>query len=426
MTSPARFADIHIIQAVPFANLNRDELGAPKELSFGGATRMRASSQCYKRATRTALQQMTDGDEWDFGTRSRAHAETIAKALQERGWQEMAAKIAARDLFSMLDDDEADGDEASDEGAEGNGRARARKAPSEQEQESSRLLTNVLLYLNDSDIPRLVELAEAHRDDYERAAEGLSADAPLPVVHKKNDTKWHKELLGVLKQCTGAGLALFGRMIAKLPEGRIDGASQVAHAFTTHEAKFEIDYFTAVDDLLTGKESSGSGHLGTAEYASGVFYRYATLDLRELHDHFGQGSEDTAAHLAGLFLQAFAMAVPSGKKTSTAPHTPPALVYTSLRSDRPVNLAAAFETPVRPARDEGHLPRSLQALATHLTQLESFFGGQGRVWHGHAATVDTSPTNHADDETPLPLGERMPLSKLRDAMVTRLSSGDQQ
>src|SRR5690606_4930557 len=111
-------------------------------------------------------------------------------------------------------------------------KASADKSP--EEEEASQLLTNVLLYLNDGDLPRLVELAEAHRRDYERAAEGLSEGDPLPTVHKKKDKKWHKELLGVLKQCTGAGLALFGRMIAALPEGRIDGASQVAHAFTTH------------------------------------------------------------------------------------------------------------------------------------------------------------------------------------------------
>ncbi len=50
MTAP-RFLDIHLLQTIPFANLNRDDLGAPKTVVYGGATRTRVSSQCWKRST---------------------------------------------------------------------------------------------------------------------------------------------------------------------------------------------------------------------------------------------------------------------------------------------------------------------------------------------------------------------------------------
>ena len=44
--------DIHAIQNHSPANLNRDDLGAPKTCYFGGVLRSRISSQCIKRSIR--------------------------------------------------------------------------------------------------------------------------------------------------------------------------------------------------------------------------------------------------------------------------------------------------------------------------------------------------------------------------------------
>ena len=52
ITSERLFLDIHAIQAVPPANINRDDTGSPKTAQFGGVTRARVSSQCWKRAIR--------------------------------------------------------------------------------------------------------------------------------------------------------------------------------------------------------------------------------------------------------------------------------------------------------------------------------------------------------------------------------------
>ena len=47
-----------------------------------------------------------------------------------------------------------------------------------------------------------------------------------------------------------ADLALFGRMLADLPEKNIDAACQVAHAISTNKIhSMEMDYYTAVDDI---------------------------------------------------------------------------------------------------------------------------------------------------------------------------------
>ena len=41
------FIDIHAIQTLPPANLNRDENGRPKTSIYGGVPRMRVSSQAW-------------------------------------------------------------------------------------------------------------------------------------------------------------------------------------------------------------------------------------------------------------------------------------------------------------------------------------------------------------------------------------------
>ena len=47
-----RHLELHILQSVPVACLNRDDLGSPKTAVFGGVQRARVSSQCWKRAIR--------------------------------------------------------------------------------------------------------------------------------------------------------------------------------------------------------------------------------------------------------------------------------------------------------------------------------------------------------------------------------------
>ena len=49
------FIDVHVLQSVPFANLNRDDTNSVKTVQYGNALRTRVSSQSWKRAVRRAL-----------------------------------------------------------------------------------------------------------------------------------------------------------------------------------------------------------------------------------------------------------------------------------------------------------------------------------------------------------------------------------
>lgn len=51
-----RHLELHILQSVPVACLNRDDFGSPKTALFGNVQRARVSSQCWKRAARELMQ----------------------------------------------------------------------------------------------------------------------------------------------------------------------------------------------------------------------------------------------------------------------------------------------------------------------------------------------------------------------------------
>ena len=181
-------------------------------------------------------------------------------------------------------------------------------------------------------------------------------------------------------------------MIAELPAANVDSAVQVAHAFTTHENASEIDYFTAVDDF-THEDATGAGHLGTAEFTAGTFYRNATIDS-DLAKNTGDPA--IAADLAAQFLLSFAQSLPTGKSTSTAPNTRPDLVVIQVRDDAPLSWSTAFEAPVR-QRGNGYLAPSVQRLAEHATLVADAYGD----------TPMGGPPEHRPNDSTGPFGERV-------------------
>src|SRR5262245_22586290 len=161
-------------------------------------------------------------------------------------------------------------------------------------------------------------------------------------------------------------------MLADLPEQNVDAACQVAHAISTNKIhSMEMDYYTAVDDLKPD-DSSGADMIGTVEFNSACFYRYATLDVAELvggyRDEkktrpFGlQGDTGLAKKTAEAFLKGFIHAIPTGKQNSFAAHNPPSLVFAVVRDGPPVSLANAFVKPVTPRGGESLVEESIKAL----------------------------------------------------------------
>lgn len=76
------FLDIHAIQTLPPANINRDDTGSPKTAQYGGVTRARVSSQSWKRAMRTYFNE--NGDIKNVGIRSLEIVSYVAKKIVEK------------------------------------------------------------------------------------------------------------------------------------------------------------------------------------------------------------------------------------------------------------------------------------------------------------------------------------------------------
>ena len=339
MTEKA-FLDVHVLHAVPWSNLNRDELGTPKQMVYGGATRARISSQCMKRAARFWLEENTD---LGRALRTRRLPQLVRENLVQRhGFSAGDAVRASVAVFDL---------------------AGVKVAVPDEDDEIAELQGDQLTFTTPETAVAIADAAAMHREEV--LVEGFEPSKAMKA-----------ELLEPL-DAHNPIIALCGRMLAALPETNIDGALQVAHAFTTHPATVGLDYFTAVDDHVQSKaEESGAGHISVGEYTNGVFYRHATIGLRQLAELLGE-APSAAAQVAGSFVQAFVLAEPTGKQNTANAHTRPDLVAATLRSDRPVSLASAFETPISPGRNGGYMAASIEALHERSTLENRMYGTDG-------------------------------------------------
>jgi CRISPR system Cascade subunit CasC len=326
---PRLYIDVHILQTVPPANLNRDDQGNPKEAYFGGVRRARVSSQAWKRATREQF--ATHLPKEEQGTRTKRIATELAARLAARtGLDAEQAQRLANALLAPL------------------GIKPGKKAGD----------TAYLLFFGYRQLEDIIDLVA---DDAAELAglddAGLGeAVKNLPVADK-------------LKTGHPMDVALFGRMVADIASLNVDAATQVAHALSTHAVELEFDYYTAVDDQNLADET-GAGMIGTIGFNSATLYRYATVGLHQLEENLG----DPRAALAAveLFVGDFARSVPSGHQNSFAHRTLPSLVAVTVRSDQPVNLVSAFERPV--TGDDGIAEESATRFATEYERVTGTWG----------------------------------------------------
>ncbi len=376
--------EIHLLQNFAPSNLNRDDTGSPKDAEFGTYRRARVSSQCQKRAVRLYFQR---------------HALIPAERLSERT-KRLVGEVASR--LEATGKDRAVAERATT--------AAVTAAFPKSAEKNGEFLTPYLLFLGRDEIRRFSELVQKHWDvlaaspprPVAAAPEGSAeADAPRRgrggrggrAGNKADDGPklpqgLDKEIKALLDGGKAADLALFGRMLADLADKNVDAACQVAHAISTNRIhSMEMDYYTAVDDLKPD-DNPGADMIGTVEFNSACYYRYATLDIGELVGGFRdprktqpfglQGDTELARTTADAFLRAFIHAVPTGKQNSFAAHNPPSLVFAVVRDGPAVSLANAFVRPVQPRQGESLVEESIKALDGYYGRLTAMYGERGR------------------------------------------------
>lgn len=350
--------EIHALQNFAPSNLNRDDTGAPKDALFGGTRRARVSSQCSKRSVRQYFaslveQNLLNPDDVAVRTKRVLDALTQSLVNMERSEAEAGEKVrlalAAMEL-SVKDDGKSE----------------------------------YLLFLGQREILDIAKIINEKWDSISAVTNPVPAEGKKPGKAKKQaaqnaDPDLKKALDKVFNGGKALDVALFGRMLADMPEKNQHAACQVAHALSTHAIEREFDFFTAVDDLKP-EDTAGADMMGTVEFNSACFYRYAVVDWEKLVSNL-QGDADLPEKGLRAFLEGFVVAEPTGKQNTFAAHNAPEFVAVTVRRNAaPRNLANAFETAIRVKRDESLTQKSAEALARKAKLLQSAYGGDEKTF----------------------------------------------
>lgn len=352
--------ELHILQNFAPANLNRDDTGSPKDCEFGGHRRARISSQCFKRAIRQSFKEQKLIDESNLASRTKRLVGQIASQLKEKGKNEDEAKRVVEVLLSGV----------------------SLKA----KEEKGEVKTQYLLFLGADEIAAVAALcnkhweallgvvpAEASSDDAKKGKAKDAKKAAKDAVPPELSKAMFDALRGGKKGTNAADLALFGRMLADLPDKNFHAASQVAHAISTNKISMEFDFYTAVDDLKP-EDNQGSDMLGTVEFNSACFYRYANVDATQLKKNLDGDAELTGKTIEA-FIRAAVTAIPTGKQNSMAAQNPPSFVLAVVREAGFWSLANAFVKPVRPKGESDLVEESIKALDGYWGSLAEMYGG---------------------------------------------------
>lgn len=383
-----RFLQIHTLTGYAATLLNRDDIGKAKRLPFGGAERIRVSSQCLKRHWREAT------GEWslrDLGSgrsqRSRRlFSQAIAKRLQDRGLSEQAIVNVLTPLRSRILGDSAKARQS---------RENAKSDAGETTNPFKGLQTDQVIVLGAPEVNFLTDLAASLARDNDKE----TADAVASYFTDK-ETKGN---LAALRQNVGMGIdaALFGRMVTSDVMARTDAAVHVSHSFTVHRENAEPDYFSALDDLVTEEGELGSGHINTSELTSGLFYSYVVVDLPHLTSNLS-GDAELAANVLHRLLHLIATVSPGAKRGATAPYACAELMVGEVGSRQPRTLANAFMKPV-PQGNADVKAAAAQALGGYLERYDGMYGAHEE--RRFATMIEPGPA-HA--------GERVNLAALAD------------
>lgn len=361
------FINFHVLISHSPSCLNRDDMNMQKTAVFGGVARVRVSSQSLKRAMRMSPYYREHLGEPSTRTRELGRLkEKFAAALSGRFPEELVAKalewISGKE--GLAADTQADA-----------------VAPWSVEE-----------------VALVCERIRAGEE------QGLDADKLRKQIDKEAES-----LRSAYDK--SVDIALSGRMATSGIMSSVDGALALAHTITTHAVEAQdIDWFTAVDDLIEGEGETGAGHLNTQQFSAGVFYRYASLNIGQLQRNLGDAPRERVLEIAKHLFHMLATVVPDAKQQSFAAHNLADFAIVSF-ADQPISLANAFERPIPQDREGGFLSPSIDNLAKYW----------GRMNQAYA--LDEYAAAFSPDGAALPDGLR-PLNHLPD-VATWIARGGQ-
>jgi CRISPR system Cascade subunit CasC len=348
--------------------LNRDDTGAPKQVTIGGTTRQRVSSQCSKNALRERLQMEKDLA-GRFGVRTKWMAHEVEQHLISKDVDTALAASIGRDLASHY-------------------------GAMEPETKAA-LRSTTLTFLSPAEQRGALEIAEQIASGkLVRPTKPEKKEQPEKKGNQKRGKKEKNDpwlpLDQLLKKTDGAvDIALFGRMLADHKEYSIEAAARFSHAFTVTPAAIIDDWFSAQDHLIQESEDeTGAGHLDVQKFGAGVFYQYASVDTDQLVGNLGGKKQLALALTATLALAAGLVTVtPSAKGASFAADSYASYLLVEAGFDAARTLGGAFTDPVR---GSDVVSRSIAALRAYRKHLAACYG----PWGVCSTELVATPTEH--------------------------------
>jgi CRISPR system Cascade subunit CasC len=385
--SDKNFVNYHILISHNSSCLNRDDMGMQKTAVFGGTRRVRISSQSLKREMRKPRLAEYANNYWrqhlgEPSIRTRdlnKLKENFIKELGDEFGSDFVTEAIERFVkTSKSASVEVEEDTADEQGGEAGEKSDSKKidkkvavAPwvTNEIREICRVIKTVKDEgLTDEELKKIDETFSK-----QKKKKKSKEDFVEEVIGKKIE-KALKEKADIVTNALASAkdIALFGRMATSGLMTSVDGAMAVAHSITTHTVDGDIDWFTAVDDLIQDSGETGSGHLDTQEFSAGVFYRYASLNLSLLQKNLGVDRTE-ALVIAKHLLYLLATTIPSAKQNSFAAFNPTDFALVSL-SDMPISLANAFEEPVARGPKGGFRKPSINAFCDYKQRIYDGYG----------------------------------------------------
>lgn len=340
-TARGDILQIHALTTYPSVLLNRDDAGMPKQIPYGPAMRTRVSSQCQKKRWREsdilgALGPMA------VRSRQALARHVIEPLVEDHGVDEKEASVVAEYLINNLG-----GKKPKNSSGDGEGSGKRKKKDEDKEVGE----TNQILVFGREELDYLCDVALQELQKVWDAGKKVTKLSDLP---KKISNETKNNLRALPKSIDQA---MFGRMTTGDMLSVVPSAVSVSHAFTTHEAQREDDYFTAVDTILQeeGRES-GAAITDSVELTSGTFYTYVSVDIPRLRQNLGPDRAHMAEAICRALIYAVGQVSPGAKQGSSAPFAHASFLLAERGSYQPRSLAAAFEEPV--PTDQGSITRT--------------------------------------------------------------------
>ena len=341
--------EIHMLKNYPPTNLNRDDTGAPKTCLFGGVMRGRVSSQCLKRSWRTSPSFRAEIGDDNLGIRTRKLPVLVAEKLVEMGvTQEFAEAIQPR-LTGI-------GNKEGKETKDGNATAQ------------------VIFYAKEDIAAVAVTVKEL-----------LDKCKTVKDVQKLKAKDIQAAVTGADVRPVTLDIALFGRMVTSDAFRDVEASMQVAHAISTNKVSVESDYFTAMDDMLSGSsmDELGAAMIGDVDFNASCYYVYVSIDTDALAENlkYADNAEEIVRQAIPALLRAMAFTDPSGKQNSFAGHVMPSVVMVECKEKKiPTSMVNAFVEPVGKGGDL--VKQSAEKLAAEVDMTARNFGLEvkERLW----------------------------------------------